>query len=286
MDRSECTIVVTGATGKQGGSVARHLLADGWRVRAFVRDPLKPAAEALAEAGAEIALGDFDDADSVARALEGVYGAYSVQGWRPDGPAVEERRGVAFAEAAARAGVEHFVYSSVGGAERATGIPHFESKWHVEQRIRELGLPYTIWRPVYFMENLLWQRDGILGGHLRPPMDPDLSTQFIAVDDIGEFVALSFRTPGAWLGKATEIAGDERSFIEVAETLSRVLDRDIELEPVVRPDEPERVTMTEWMERRGYDADLQQLRRIYPDLTDFSTWAAETFGGGSADDRG
>ena len=277
MNRSETLILVTGATGRQGGAVARHLLRDGFAVRALVRDSLAPAALALDERGAELAVGNFDDADSLDAALDGAYGVFSVQGWLPDGVAAEERRGIAVAEAAARACVEHFTYSSVGGADQGTGIPHFESKYHIEQRINELELPATIWRPVYFMENLLRQRDAILAGHIAPPLDPDIPVQFIAVDDIGAFVSCGFRNPGAWLGHVTEIAGDEIAYTEIAEVLGRVLGVAVQVDDLVPPTESERVRMMDWFEKVGYSADLAMLRRTLPVLHDFESWARETF---------
>ena len=277
MYRSKTLIVVTGATGKQGGAVARHLLADGFRVRAFVRDPEKPEALALAGQGAELAVGDMDVPASLDAAFAGAYGVFSVQGWLPDGVDVETRRGFAVAEAASRAGIEQFVYSSVGGADQGTGIPHFESKWLIEQRIHELELPATIWRPVFFMENLLWQRDAILAGHLAPPLSPTTPMQFITVEDIGAFVACSFRNPGTWLGHATEIAGDQRSYIEVAETLGHVLGHPVLLDDLVLPKEQERVEMMQWFEKAGYHADIAKLRRLLPSLHDLEHWARETF---------
>ncbi len=270
-------ILVTGATGRQGGSVVRHLSVAGWRLAALVRDPDAPAARALAERGVELRQGDLDDPASLNAALDGAYGVFSVQSWA-EGIDAEIRQGVNLAEAASRAAVEHFVYSSVGGAERATGVPHFESKWLIEERIRELDLPYTIWRPVYFMENLLWQKDAIKAGHLTPPMDPDIPLQFIAVEDIGAFVAMSFRTPGAWLGKATEIAGDELSFRQVAEALSAVVQVEVVLDTLKPPTEPERQIMARWFEREGYRADIERLRQLIPELTDLQTWASIRLG--------
>ena len=277
MYRSKTLIVVTGATGKQGGAVARHLLADGFRVRAFVRDPEKPEALALADQGAELAVGDMDLSASLDAAFAGAYGVFSVQGWLPDGVDAETRRGFAVAEAASRAGIQQFVYSSVGGADQGTGIPHFESKWLIEQRIHELELPATIWRPVYFMENLLWQRDAILAGHLAPPLNPTTPMQFITVEDIGAFVACSFRNPGTWLGHSTEIAGDQRSYIEVAETLGHVLGHPVVLDDRLLPKEQERIAMMEWFEKAGYHADIAKLRRLLPSLHDLEYWARETF---------
>ena len=281
MNRRQQVILVTGATGKQGGAVARHLLGDGWHVRALVRDPGKTAARVLEDHGVQLVLGDYDDPESLASALTGAYGVFSVQPWFPDGPETELRRGIALANAALAANVEHFVYSSVGGADRATGIPHFESKWHIEEHIREIGLSYTIWRPVHFMENLLVQRDRILGGHLVPAMNPDVPLQTIAVDDIGALVALSFRSPGGWLGHETEIAGDQVTYREMAADLGRVIGRDVELGEVSPPTERSRSLMTRWLEVEGYNADIDGVRRVLPSLHTFPQWASEVFAHGA-----
>ena len=276
MDRSKCPIVVTGATGKQGGAVARKLIDDGWDVRAFVRDADKPAARALAGLGATLVTGDLSDAASVARAVDGAYGVFSVQSWA-DGLDVEEAQGKLLADAAAVAAVEHFVYASVGGADRESGVPHFESKWRIEEHIHDVGLPFTIFRPVYFMENLLRQRDAICDGYIYPPINPDTPLQFVAVDDIASFVALAFRSPGGWLGHCTEIAGDELSFLEVAEVLAERLGRAVEVRPIVRPAEPERQAMARWFEEYGYDADISRLRSMLPTLQTLPEWARKKF---------
>ncbi|HEX7453525.1 MAG TPA: NmrA family NAD(P)-binding protein, partial [Polyangiaceae bacterium] len=137
-------VLVTGATGRQGGAVARHLLKRGtFVVRALVRDKDKPAAQALERAGAVLVKGEFNDRASLDLALQDAYGVFSVQSLNA-GLEAEVRDGNALADAAKAAAVEHFVYSSVGGAERKTGIPHFESKARIEDHLRSSGLPYTI----------------------------------------------------------------------------------------------------------------------------------------------
>ena len=152
---AERLILVTGATGNQGGAVARHLLQRrNCTVRAFVRDQNKPAAQALKQAGAELVEGDFSDRASLDRALQSASGVFSMQNFQ-DGSEAEIRQGKAVADAASSAGIKHFVYSSVGSAERKTGIPHFDSKFQVEEYIRASGLPYTIMRPVFFFYNVI-----------------------------------------------------------------------------------------------------------------------------------
>ena len=164
---------------------------------------------------------NLDDRASLDRALAGAYGLYSVQTFREEGPAGEERQGKTLADAALAAGVQHLVYASVGGAEKGTGIPHFESKWRIEEYSRSLGLPLTVLRPVFFMENFLsfsGPRDGVLA----MPLPPDRPLQLIAVDDIGGFAALAFRRREQFLGQALEIAGDELTLPQAAAIWSRV----------------------------------------------------------------
>ena len=265
------TILVSGATGRQGGAVARHLLEQGFHVRALTRNPDQEAAKDLADRGADIVEGNFDDRDSLDQALDGVYGAFSVQNMITAGLDGEVRQGKAFADAAADAGVEHFVYSSVGGAERDTGIPHFETKWEIEKHLRSLELPATILRPVFFMNNWLRFKDAILGGQLPQPLSPDTKLQQIAVDDIGAFANLAFSDPDEWIGEAIEIAGDELTMNETARTFGRALNREVTYKQLpwdaFEDQAGEEMTiMYQWFEDEGYEADIKALREVHPDL--------------------
>src|SRR5262245_30410765 len=145
-------ILVSGATGRQGGGLITHLLAGPWRIRALTRNPSGRAAQDLARRGVEIVQGDMDDPESLKNAMQGVHGVYSVQDFWTVGAKREVQQGKNMADAARATGVEHFLYSSVGGAERNSGISHWETKWAVENHIRKLGLPATILRPAAFME--------------------------------------------------------------------------------------------------------------------------------------
>jgi uncharacterized protein YbjT (DUF2867 family) len=266
-------ILVTGATGQQGGAVARHLLKDGWKVRAIVRDPNKPAAQALAKQGADLAKGDLNDRASIDGSLQGVYGVFSFQNfWLPDvGKAGELRQGKNVADAANAAGVKHFVYSSVGAAHRGMGQEHFASKWDIEQHIHKLGLPYTIIRPVAFMENYNWTRSQILNGTFTGwGLAPDKTLQLVAVDDIGAFVALAFAKPTEFLGKTIELAGDELTEAQIAATFAKVIGRSVKLEsPKMAEGQqptPEQIAMFQFFNGQGYDADIPALRKMYPPL--------------------
>ena len=283
MNKQDKTILVTGITGQQGGATARHLLASGFKVRGLTRNPQKPATQTLAAAGAEIVAGDYDDRAALDRAVAGVYGVFSVQTPFEAGPESETRHGIAIADAAHAAGVKHFVYTSVGGAERNSGIPHFESKWAVEQHIQALGLPATILRPVFFMENFNSffapkEQDGTLV--LAIAMQPEKPLQLIYHDDIGAFAALAFSDPDKTIGQALELAGDSLTMPRIVELMGAAIGKPVSFYPLsieqVRSFNDDFARMFEWFNASGYAADIPALRSQYPGLMDFTTWLRVT----------
>ena len=274
-------IAVTGVTGKQGGSAFRHLRKRGFALRALVRDPEKQEVRALEGSRVEVFRADFDDPKSLERGLDGADGAYSVQPSQA-GAETEIRWGIAFAEAANRQEVGHFVYSSVGAADQNTGIPHFESKGKIEERIRQTGMPYTIFRPVFFMENWKTMRDGIDNGTIMLPLSPDRRLQMIAVNDIGAFISLAFEHSGHWRNRAYELAGDELSMNQVAEAFSRISGREVRYQqiPWDRFEQQaghEMTLMYRWFEEKGYSVDIAAVRRDYPQLLSFNRWLEENW---------
>ena len=262
------TVFVTGATGKQGGSVVRHVLARGWNVCALTRDSSSRAARALADKGVEIVRGDLEDPSSFEAALNGVYGVYSVQDFWSVGARREVLQGKNLADVARKAGVEHFVYSSVGGADRNTGIDHWESKREIEKHIRKLGLPATIFRPTAFMEGYYSEpvELGILQGKLMYPIRADKPYQTIATDDIGAFVALAFERPKNFIGLELEIAGSELTNPQAAEVFSGVLGRPVEFQELPIPEGKEWYQMFRWFNDAGFQADIVALRKLYPEV--------------------
>ncbi|MFB4300999.1 NmrA/HSCARG family protein [Actinomadura sp. NTSP31] len=267
--RSNKTVLVAGATGKQGGGAARALLADGWDVRALVRDTDAAPARALARAGATLVHGDLDDAGSLAQAAAGAHGVFSVQplAVTEEELATEVRRGTALADAARAAGVAHLVYSSVDGAERATGIDHFESKARIEEHIAAVFPSATILRPVFFMDNLLWYADATGERVLDLPVIPDRPMQMIATSDIGRIAAAAFAEPGDYLGARLAIAADAPTFEEVAATYQRVTGVPTRLAP-----KPIDERMFEWFAEDGYQADIPALRDDFPWLQRFEAF--------------
>ena len=271
-------IVVSGATGKQGGAVAKHLLANGHSVRALTRSPDKPAAQALAEAGAEVVKADLEDRASLDAALKGAAGLYSVQDFLEAGVEAEERQGINLTEAAAASNIEHIVYTGASTMDRNTGVPHLDSKWNVEMAIRNSGKPWTVFRPAAFMDNWEWERESIAeSGAIHYPMRPDMPYAQIACDDIGRMVALAFEQPGMWANKASPITGDVSTMNEVAATLGRVMGRDVAYNQVSY-DEAEQAMGEELMlmfksfDEIGMDGRPYNLRQWLGEITDFETY--------------
>ena len=273
MLNTDKTVLITGATGRQGGAVIRHMLAKGWNLRALTRNSNGDTALNLARQGVELAQGDLEDLASLEDAAHGVYGIYSVQNFWKVGAKREVQQGKSLADVAKKANVEHFVYSSVGGAERNSGIGHWATKWEVEQYIRQLGLPATMIRPAAFMENYYSELTeiGILQGKFTDAVRADKPYQTIAVDDIGAFVALAFDRPNEFIGQALEIAGSELTNPQAAEVFSRVLGKPVEFQelpmPVVQSVLGEEYyQMYRWFNEEGFKANIEDLRRRYPEV--------------------
>jgi len=277
---SSRVILVTGATGRQGGAAWRKLRERDFPVRALTRAPDAPKARGLVGHGTEVVRGDLDDSASLTRALDGVYGVFSVQSLAEHGIEAEIRQGISLADAAKRLRISHFVYSSVASADQNTGIPHFDSKFRIEQHIRGTGMRFTIFRPVFFMENWLGMRQQIEQGALALPLKPDSRLQMIAVDDIGAFVAMAFEKPGHWQDQTRELAGEELSLSEIAGRFSRTVGREVTYRQVPWDEWEQRAgremtVMWRWFESTGYHVDISQLRQEYPQLSGFDRWLAQ-----------
>ncbi|MBB5804109.1 uncharacterized protein YbjT (DUF2867 family) [Saccharothrix ecbatanensis] len=277
------TIAVVGATGLQGRAVTTRLLADGWHVRALTRDPDK------ANTKATPVRAEMDDVDSLTAAMNGAHGVFSVQptvgspGTTPDFTTEDEVRwGVNVAEAARRAGVAHLVFSSVAGTGRhdTERLPvNLVSKHRIERHIAHLGLPATILRPVSFMENFTGGY-ALRDGTVSTGMAPHIPQQFIAVDDVAVFVALAFAEPHAWIGRTEDLAGDEVTPAEVAAAISAATGRTMPYEQVpielIRQVNEDFAHANEWLNHRGYRADVAATRRLHPGLLDLRTWLTTT----------
>ncbi|TMR21287.1 NmrA/HSCARG family protein [Nonomuraea turkmeniaca] len=267
-------ILVTGATGNQGGAVVDALLEQPgrWRVRALSRDPSR--ATALAARGVEVVAGDMADAGSLKQALTGVDGVFGVQNSRTAGLDGEIRQGVTLVDAAQAAGVRHFVYTSVGGAERVRGIPHFDTKWEIEQHLRATGLPATVLRPTTFTEVFTMRGAGIGLGMMAAGLGPAKPLQMIAVRDIGVFARLAFEQPDDFTGRALELAGDELTVPQIAAALKAAgrPARYPRLPKLVLRAMGKEARMLFWFGESGYRADIPSLRALHPGLLTLEAW--------------
>lgn len=274
-------ILVMGATGQQGGAVIRALLADGHRVCGLVRRTDGGAARRLAAQGVELAKGDFGEADSLVRAAEGVDTVFAMTTPGNLGIEVETAQGLTLVDAFRRAGVGHLVFSSVAGADLETGIPHFESKYVVEQALADSGLPYTIMAPVYFMENLFFPdtTSGLAAGLLSLALPGTRPLQQIAAADIGAFAAALVNRREEVFGRRFDIAGDAVTGQEMAATLSDVLGYQVRYEgfspDVYRAFSEDMARMFAWFDETGFPVDLTALKGAFPEVRwqDFGEWA-------------
>jgi uncharacterized protein YbjT (DUF2867 family) len=274
---NERKILVTGATGQQGGSLARLLLQKKHKVYALTRNTQSSAAQDLGNKGANIVKGDLDDSDSLEQAVNGIDSIFLMGTPFEDGAEGETRRGKLVADIAKGNNVEHLVYSSVANADKNTGIPHFESKYKIEQHIKNLGIPYTIIGPTFFMENLLGP--GLEQGQLALPLSSSRILQQSALENIAEFSALVLERHKPFLGKRIDIASDEVTGEQAAEILSieignRIRYVHIPLGQVHQANE-DMARMYEWYEKVGTGIDIKSLHQEYPEVNwlTFNDWA-------------
>jgi uncharacterized protein YbjT (DUF2867 family) len=272
------TILITGVTGNQGGAVAQALKGTGFRLRGLTRKPDGERAVALSNQGIHIVKGDLDDEASLRRALAGAWGVFGVQNAGEAGVEREEAQGKRLAKLAREAGVEHYVYTSVGSADKQTGVPHFDNKWRIEETVRGLRFPsHVILRPVFFMENLV-APFSLQGSTLAWAIAPGTKLQMVSVDDIGWFGARAFTDAAALNRREIDLAGDVRTMPEAAEILTKALGWPIAFAqtPIeqVRQYSNEMAIMLQWFERVGYSADIAGLEREFGRaLTKVPDWA-------------
>ncbi|MDH7789008.1 uncharacterized protein YbjT (DUF2867 family) [Ochrobactrum sp. 19YEA23] len=272
-------ILVFGATGRQGGSVAKALLKARWPVRVLVLDPSGLASVALRDAGAEHVHGSLADTDVIASAMRDVHGVFSVL---PANLSAEEEvhYGTSIADLAAQSRIEHFIYSSGASVgDRLTGVPRFDAKPRIEAHIRALSITATIVRPMIFMEMLVRPGFGLDEGRLISLIRPDHSIQLTAVEDIGKIVAAMFADKPLFAGVTLKIASDrvtghelEAAFTEVAGrtiTYSRfpdeVLAANVDLRHMASSLEDGPL---------AEHVDLTAMRKLNPELLSLRSWLA------------
>jgi uncharacterized protein YbjT (DUF2867 family) len=275
----ELTVVVTGSTGNQGGAVARGLLERGHKVRAVTREPNSSQAKSLASAGATLVEASLEDTAAIAKALEGATSLFAMTTPFGGGTDVETRQGVAAADAAKAAGV-HLVFTSVGSADRQTGVPHFDSKYEVEKHLAKIGVRATILAPVFFMENLHFGKAQLAKGIYASALPPTRRLAQIAVADIGAVAVRVLEDAARFTGKRFDLAGDELTGSDVVAILSRITGRpfayqQVPLDVIRQRMGEDGARMYEWMDRVGYTVDRAALRREFSDVAfhDFESWA-------------
>ena len=278
----EGLVAVTGATGRQGGAVVRHLRAGGWTVRALPRTPGARAARALGALGAEVVAADMTDPDSLVRAFRGAQGVYSVQNPWGIGREAEERQGRNVADAARAVGVRHLVYGSAGPGVAGTGVDSWESKATVATYIREQGIPLTVLRPTAFMELMTdrsfypqlstWRiMPRLMGEHRKVPG--------LCVDDLGAIAARAFADPGTFVGADLPLAADLRSLAECREIMRGVTGRAPRGLPMPvwmfeRFVGKDLTTMWRWLRTSDVPVDPADTRRLLPHARTVEEWAA------------
>jgi uncharacterized protein YbjT (DUF2867 family) len=273
MNNAHKTILVTGATGRQGGSVVQHLLKNNFIVKALSRTPESIAAQLLVAKAVTVVKGDMSDTQSLLAAMEDCDGVFSIQNYFEYGAEKEIQYGKNMADAAKESNISHFIYNSVCNADSKTGVPHFETKNSIEQYIKSIDLPATILRPVKFMENYYIPQvfKGILGGKLYDSIKAVKKHQVITVDDIGAYVADAFANPENYLNKTIEMAGDELTNEAVASTMAEVLGMKVKFKrlPLYIAKllmDREMYLMFKWFNEKGFTADIKETKRNFPEV--------------------
>jgi uncharacterized protein YbjT (DUF2867 family) len=261
-------IVVTGATGRQGGAVARHLLADGWRVRGMTRSPDSPAARQLATLGAEVVRADMAAPDAMRKACAGAHGVFSVQNPMISGEKGEFVQGRNVADAAADVGVSHLVYGSAGPGTAGTGVAAWDVKLEVADHARSRDLPLTVLRPMAFME-LMTDKDfypPVAAWGLMPRLvGEDRPIPWLSAQDLGVIAARAFSDPGSYVGADLALAADVRTLRECREIWREVSGRSPRRFPLPvwlfeRFVGPDLTRMWRWLATHDIDLDLAQTR--------------------------
>ncbi|MEU3793878.1 NmrA/HSCARG family protein [Streptomyces fructofermentans] len=276
-------ILVLGATGGQGRAVTGALLERGAPVRGMVRDPQKAAARSLADRGVELAVGSLGDRESMAAAMDGVSAVFAFTTPFEAGPEAELTQGRAILQAAGDRRVPHLVFSSVAGADRHSGVPHFDSKARVEAELASADVPYTILGPTYFFDNALGGAQRIADGVLDLPLPPDRPLQQLHRADHGAFAAQVLLNPAAHTGRRIELASDAPSPGRMAAALGAALGRQVRFErvPLEAIDSPDMHAMWAFLNGPGYQVDIPALHAAHPEVawTSFADWAQGAFAG-------
>lgn len=285
-------VLVTGATGAQGGAVARALHAADIEVRALVRNREASAARVLLDAGIPLVTGDLENEASLDAAFDGVTAFFSVQP-APYADADSERRQAAnLVRSAQRAGVRRCVHSSVSATGWRTRHPdvdpgpeggYWDSKEDVEQMVRETGF-FTILKPAFMMENFIAPKVDVMfpelrGGQIATCIDANTTLATIATADIGAAAVAAIADPDRFAGAEIELAGDATTVPRIADLISAAAQRPVVARTVARGDlDSQRGLaswsgMQAWINQVGYAARPPVMRAYGLEPTSFAQWA-------------
>lgn len=271
-------VAVMGATGGQGGAVVLALRDAGHPVRAVVRDPDSRGARRLAEQNVELATADLTDTAGLTAALRGAAAAFAVTTPFEAGPDQEVAQGEAIIAGAGAAGLPHLVFASVASADQRTGVPHFDSKARIEEKLRSADVEHTVVAPTYFFDNVAGD-PAIAHGRLPLALPPDRPLQQIDRTDLGRFVAQIVADPQRYRGERLEIAGDAPTPAQMAETIGAAAGYTVIHEQTsiadVEARSPDLAAMFRFLTERGYSVDVDGLHKTHPEIawTPFADWA-------------
>ncbi|WP_114575947.1 NmrA/HSCARG family protein [Saliphagus sp. LR7] len=277
------TVLVTGATGNQGGAVVEHLLESGeLEVHGLTRDAAGDRAQELAEQGVEMVEGDLDDPESLRGPVGDADRIFAVTNFWTEGYEGQVQQGENLADVASEEEVDQFVFSGVGSHDEETGVPHFDSAWEIEQHAQDLDLPMTVLKPVFFFQNLeAFAEDVVEDGQLALPLEEGVSLQMVDVDDVGHAAAVALENPDEFVGERIDLAGDEATLAETADVLSTVTGREVEAVHVPIEDAydsfgEEFTVMCEWFNEEGYSADIDAMEDVFGfDFADLEEYLRE-----------
>ena len=279
------TIFVTGATGKQGGAVVRNLLQQGFVVKALTRNKDAAKAADLKRPGIALIQGNLDDPSTYHQHLKNTDGVFAVFDFT-QGIFREIRQGIDLANCAKENGVNLFLYSSVVGADLHTGIPHWESKFQVENHVKQIGLPYAIIRPSSLYENFLIPqvKSRLLKGKLVVPLHKSKAQQYIGAEDIGRIATTIFLNPEKYKGRTIDLAGEQMDGARAAEIFSKVWNKPVRYQQL--PGIITRLAMGKdlykmfnWINKNEVllVKDLAEIKKEFPGLTNLEDWIKKYF---------
>ncbi|CAF0926730.1 unnamed protein product [Didymodactylos carnosus] len=277
--KSSEQVVVLGGTGKQGGEVVQELLErKKFNAAIITRNPESAKAKELLSKGVQVIKVDLDKVttDELANVFQGSYGVFSVQEMGKN----EVKQGIMVADACKKANVQHLVYSSVNAAEKAPNVPHFHSKYLIEQHIKQLNLPnFTILRPTCLMDNFDDPQMQPKYSSLMFLIKPTTKLQWIACKDIGIAANKAFEEPKKYAKKTVSLAGDNLTGTELAQVFSRVLGRDLKYKKmpsiILRLYSNEMYKMADFFEKTGYDTNIPEVKKEFPQLRTMEQWLKE-----------